>query len=359
TELRKKLAGARVQVGPYIGTYQQGLQGSASPSDLRTLFELVYLDFTAPRADSSAFRAFQSQVRTALANRGVNPSAVFQDTLQAALGQYHPRTRPLTLAAVDSFDLGQALSVYRDRFADAGGFTFVLVGSFAVDSVRPLVQRYLGNLPALGRGEEPRDLGISPPAGVVRREVRKGVEPQSQTRLVFTGPVEYTPAERFALTSLGDVLDLRLRQQLREERGGTYGVNVRAQTTRVPRPEYNLSIQFGSAPERVDELVNVVLAEIDTLRRSGATSIELAKLKETAIRERETDLRQNGFWVAQLAAADQSGESLRDILDLPHQLEGLTSDGIRSAAQRYLDLTRYVRVTLLPETGAAARTGTR
>ncbi|MGH7515487.1 MAG: M16 family metallopeptidase, partial [Gemmatimonadales bacterium] len=357
TELQKKLSGARVEVNPYIGTYQQGLQGAASPSDLRTLFELVYLDFTAPRADSAAFQALRSRARTALMNRGASPAAAFQDTVQAVLGQYHPRTRPLTLAAVDSFDLRKALSVYRDRFADAGGFTFLLVGSFAVDSARPLVQRYLGNLPTLRRGEEPRDLGISPPPGVVRREVRKGIEPQSQTRLVFTGPFDYVPSERFVLHSVAEVLDMRLRQQLREERGGTYGASAAAQTTRVPRPEYSVSIQFGSAPDRVDELVDVLLAQIDTLRQRGATDIELAKVKETAIRERETDLRQNGFWVSQLATADQSGESMHDLLDLPHQLDGLTSDAIRRAAERYLDVTRYVRVTLLPETGVTTGLG--
>jgi zinc protease len=246
------------------------------------------------------------------------------------------------------------MSVYGDRFADAGAFTFLLVGSFAVDSVRPLVRRYIGNVPALRRGEEPRDLGISPPPGVVKREVRKGIEPQSQTRLVFTGPFDYAPSERFLLGSVAEVLEMRLRWQLREERGGTYGASVAAQTTRVPRPEYTVSIQFGSAPERVEELADVLLAQIDTLRRSGATDTELDKLKEAATRQRETDLRQNGFWISQLATADQSGESLADLLDLPRQLDGLTSDALRRGAERYLDLTRYVRVTLLPETGNTA-----
>lgn len=358
-ELRKKLAGIAAGVEPYIDTYKEGLSGGASPEDLRTLFELVYLRFAAPRADSPAFQAFRTNVHAALVNRGANPVAAFQDTLGAALAQHHPRSRPFTAADADSLDLRQAMAVYRDRFADAYDFTFVLVGSFTLDSVRPLVRRYLGNLPAAGRREEARDIGLASPPGVVEREVHKGIEPKSQTAIVFTGPFEYTRTERFALSGLAQLLELKLREQLREEMGGTYGVGVRASPTRVPRPQYTLSIQFGSAPERVGELVGAIFAQIDSLRQVGGEEKELAKLRETAIRTRETELRENGFWLRQLVFADQTGEDLRETLDLPSLLAQLTGENLRSAAQRYLDVKRYVRVTLLPEKEAANRQGVR
>src|SRR5206468_1113560 len=211
---------------------------------------------------------------------------------------------------------------------------------------------YLGNLPATRRGEEPVDLGIVPPAGVVTREVRKGIEPQSRTEIVFTGSLDDTPGERFALSSLAQVLGIKLREQLREERGGTYGVSVQAVPAREPRPRSTLSISFASAPDRVEELVAAVFAEIDSLRRDGAGERELAKVKETDIRERETDLRDNAFWLELLAGANRADEAPGAWLDLKGFLDQLTGETVRRAAQRYLDPSRYVRVTLLSETQA-------
>ena len=353
-ELQKKLAGALAQVGPYIGTYQQGLSGGASSADLKTLFELIYLHLTAPRTDSAAFQAFRTNLRGRLADRSASPDAAFEDTLQAILTQHRWRARPLTAEAMDSLDLDRTLAVYRDRFADASQLTIVLVGSFTLDSIRPLVRRYLGNLPALHRGEEPRDLGLVPPAGVVQQVVRRGVEPQSQTAIVFSGALDFSPAERFMLTSVASLLEMRLRAQLREELGGTYAASVTATPTRVPRPQFTVEIRFGSAPDRADELIAAVFSQIDSLQRGGPTDAELAKLKETAIRERETELRQNEFWIQELGNADQSGEDLHELLDLSGALKGLTADAMRRAAERYIDPKRYVRVTLVPETGQAA-----
>ncbi|HEX9895924.1 MAG TPA: insulinase family protein, partial [Gemmatimonadales bacterium] len=281
TTLRKQLAGRAVQVRPQVAALHEGLGGSASPRDLEVFFQLIYLTMTAPRADTAAFRAFQANARSAIANRSSNPESVFGDTLTAVLTQYHPRTRPITPGAVDSLDLGRAFAFYRDRFADASDFTFVLVGAFTVDAIRPLVERWLGGLPTLKRTERWRDLGIMAPRGVVERTIYKGVEPKSRTQLVFSGPFEYTRANRAAMRGLASVLDIRLREVLREALGGTYGVSVSGTPTRLPRQEYSFSIGFGSAPERVDELVKAVFAEIDSIRKNGPADRDLAKVVET------------------------------------------------------------------------------
>ena len=350
--LDKKLSGKVARAVPYLTATQEGLSGGASPRDLETLFELIYLTFTAPRADTTAFQAFVTNARASIANRGASPEAVFGDTLQAILTQHHPRTRPVTPGAVDSLDLGRAYRFYRDRFADASDFTFVFVGNIVPDSLRPLVERWIGGLPALLRKETWQDLGIVPPRGVIERTVRKGVEAKGTTRLVFTGPMEYDRANRAALRGLSEVLNIRLREQLREALGGTYGVDVQASPVRWPRPSYSVAIGFGSAPERADELVRATLAQIDSVRATGPTDQELAKVGEAEIRNRETALRQNRYWLGQLAFFDQTGEDPAALLDPRGDADLFTASAIREAARRYLDPANYVRVTLLPESEA-------
>lgn len=346
-DLSKKLAGKAVSVRPFIAGYEQGMSGQASPKDAETLLQLVYLYFTAPRQDSAAIGAWLGNFRSALANRSASPEVAFQDTLTVTLMQHHPWGRPLSSATVDEVRSAAALEFYRRRFANAAGFTFFLVGSFNPDSLRPLVQRYLGNLPGRGPAEGWGDPGIRPPEGVVERTVRKGIEPKSQTSIVFSGAARLNRQERSVLSALSEVLEIRLREQLREELGGTYSVGVGASASRVPRDEYRVTISFGSDPARADTLVKAIFAEIDTLQASGPRAVDLAKIKETLIRSRETNLRQNSWWLGQLLGQVKDGDPAAAPLE--PVLAAITAESLRSAARSYLDRSRYVRVTLLPE----------
>jgi zinc protease len=348
-ELQKLLADKAVSVSPYISSLYEGFSGSASPQDLETLFQLIYLYATAPRADSEAFAAYRGRIAAALENRSRSPESAFQDTIQVTLTQHHPRALPLTSERLGQLNLDSSLAFYRDRFSDLGDFTFVFVGSFDVDSIRPLVQRYLGGLPVAGRIETWRNEGIEPPSGVVRRTVRQGVEPKAETVAVFTGTLDDSRENRYAVQTLTEVLRIRLRERLREDLSGTYGVDVSAGVQRFPDREYTISISFGSDPARVDELTGTVFAEIDSLQQAGPTADDLDKVREIQRRDRETNLRENGFWLGQLVSYDQLGLDPRDILAYDALVRNASIEQVRAAAIRYLRQDNYVLVTLLPE----------
>ena len=240
---------------------------------------------------------------------------MFSDTLSVTLSNHHPRTRPITPERIDSLDLGTAYAFYRDRYADASDFTFAIVGAFQLDSIRPMVERWLGALPARQRKETWRDPGIESPRGVVERVVRKGVEPRGRTQIVFTGPMPYSRNERAVIRGLGDVLEIRLRELLREALGGTYDVSVFGNASRVPREEYSVTIGFSSAPDRTEELVRTVFAAIDTIRTAGPADRDVLKVVEAQARSRETALRQNGYWISQIAALAQTGDPPEVVVD--------------------------------------------
>jgi zinc protease len=348
-DLQKALAGKAVRVSPFISSLGEGVAGSVSPSDVETLFQLIYLYFTAPRRDENAYLSFKSRIQAFLANRSSDPVAAYRDTLTVTLTQHHFRTRPPSKELYDEMDLDKSLSFYRDRFADASDFAFVIVGTFDPDSLKPLIQTYLGGLPSSGRRESWRDEGIQPPTGVIEKVVYRGIEPKSQTQLVFTGPFEWSRENRYAIRSLAKVLRIRLREVLREDMGGTYGVGVSGMGTRDPRQEYTFRITFGSAPERLEELTAALFQQIDSLKRFGPTQDDIDKVKEIQRRERETRLRQNDYWLSQLVAAELYGTDPRDILTYEKLIDALTTETIREAANRYLRTDNFVRVSLYPE----------
>ena len=348
-QLEKSLAGKDAGVRPSIGPLSEGMSGSASPKDIETLFELTHLYFTSPRKDSAAFAAMRQRLDAQLENRAADPRAAYQDTLQVTMAQHHPRSRPVTVELYREMNLDRSMAFYRDRFADASDFTFFFVGNFSPDSLKPLVETWIASLPSTNRKENWRDIGVRAPTGVIKRAVYRGVEAKSQTAIIFTGPAEYTRQNRYALRSLSEVLDMRLRDRMREDLGGTYGVSVGASVSAQPRNEYTVSVGFGSAPDRVDELVTAAFDEIHKLKQNGALESDIAKIKETQRRSRETSMRQNGFWLTQLEACYRDGIDPRDLLTYNRLVDSLTPTMVQQAAQKFIREDNYVQVSLFPE----------
>jgi zinc protease len=353
-DLQKYLAGKQVSVSPSIDNLSEGISGNASQRDVETMLQLVYLYFTQPRLDTSLVNTFIGRFKGVLANRSASPEAAFSDTLQVTMAQHSIREQPVSAAQLDRIDPFKSYDFYKDRFSDASGFTFVFVGNFRPDSIRPLVAKWLGSLPSTGRKETWRDTGVRPPTGVVQRVIKKGAEPKARTALVFTGPFEYTRQNRYYLNALAELLNIKLREALRENMGGTYGVSVNPGATRDPQPSYQFVIGFGSAPERLEALTAAALAQIDSVKRFGTTPEYLNKVKEAAFRARETALTQNGYWLAQISTFDQNQWPLEEIPNGDRLITSLTAEDLQRAAQKYLRSDNYVRVSLYPENFPAA-----
>jgi zinc protease len=353
-DLQKFLAGKQVSVSPSIDDLSEGISGNASQRDVDTMLQLVYLYFTEPRLDTSLVNTFIGRFKGVLANRSASPEAAFSDTLQVTMAQHSVREQPVSPAVLDRIDPVKSFDFYKDRFADASGFTFVFVGNFKTDSIKPLIEKWLGSLPSTGRKETWRDTGIRPPTGVVQRVVKKGAEPKARTALIFTGPFEYTRQNRYYLSALAELLNIKLREALRENLGGTYGVSVNPGASRDPLPSYRFTIGFGSAPERLEALTMAALAQIDSLKRFGTTPEYLNKVKEAALRSRETAIKQNGYWISQISTFDQSGWPLAEIPNGEKLITSLTAEDLQRAAAKYLRTDNYVRVSLYPENFSAA-----
>ena len=353
-DLQRFLAGKQVSVSPSIDDLSQGFQGSASQRDVDTMLQLVYLYFTEPRLDTALVNTFLGRFRGVLANRSASPEAAFSDTLQVTMAQHSVREQPVTAATLDKIDAFKSYDFYKARFSDASGFTFVFVGNFKTDSIKPLIEKWLGALPSTGKRETWRDTGIRPPTGVVERVVKKGVEAKSRTALIFTGPFEYTRQNRYYLSALGELLNIKLREALRENLGGTYGVSVSPSASREPKPSYRFTIGFGAAPERLEALTAAALAQIDSVKKFGTTPEYLTKVKEAALRARETAIKQNGYWLSQISSFDQNGWPLKEIPNGEQLISSLTVKDLQRAATEYLRTDNYVRVSLYPENYPAA-----
>ena len=348
-ELRKLMAGKVASARMAFTDLTQTVSGSASKKDLETMFQLIHLAFTQPRADPAIFGVLTGQMKAMLANQRAQPEFAFAEALNAILTQDHPRGRMPSAEMVDQWNLEKSMAFYKARLADASGFTFVFVGSFDLDAMKPLVERYLASLPAAGRAETWRDVGMRRPRGVVEKTVEKGVEQKSRVSIVFTGPFEYAQMPRVAIRTLATVLDTRLRETLREDLSGTYGASVSAGYTKSPAPEYTLQIGFTCNPARTDELVKATFREIDALKTAGPTEKQVADAREGMLRDLETNLRNNAYVMGQIYARYVDGEDPAGFFGIGPFYQKLDVAIVQEAAKTYLDTNNHVKVVLMPE----------
>ena len=348
-DLNRVLAGTSTGVQADIDEAEEGIRGGATRKDVEKMFQLIYLTFTAPRSDPAEFEALKARLRPMLANQAARPETAFRDALVGALTQDHPRARPLTAASVDQMNLDRSMAFYKSRFADASDFTFVFVGSFDVPAMKPLVERYLASLPSLHRVEAAVDRGVRPPAGVVERQVVRGVDPRSQVAIVFNGPFENDPMHRLLIKIMSQMLGGNLQRTLREDLGGTYGVSVEPQFSKYPTAEYQISVGFSCDPARVTDLTAAAWKVIQDFAQQGPSNDQLAGARRALDRELEIGFQENNDLLNEMTTKVEYGEDIADVFNPRPLYDRLTTAALRDAARDYLNARRYVQVTLRPE----------
>ncbi|HPE86937.1 MAG: insulinase family protein [Bacteroidales bacterium] len=348
--LQKKLTGKVAVVNPYIAEYSEGFRGSCSPQDFETLLQLVYLYFTEPRLDEDAVAGMVSRTRGMLENRSARPVVALYDTLTRAMAQYHPRVEPFTAQYLDRVDIQTAFRIFQRRFGDPSGFTFYFVGNLECKAIRPLIEKWLGGLPAVFREETVVDHQIRPPAGDKQWNLYNKMEmPQGTVAVVFTGEYDYDVAkDRLLLQAIADILDVRYTETIREDEGGTYGVGVQLVQEKFPYENYALRVQFNSDPERAEELLEIVYREMETLKSIGPREKDLQGFKENKIKTRQENLKDNQFWLSSLSAYDRFGTDKAFWEEYTTQVETITAEEVQEAARRFFN-HGSARFILLPE----------
>jgi zinc protease len=358
TDLSKLLAGKIANASPSLSSTTQGIGGSSTPRDLETALQLVYLEFTAPNRDAASFTLLKQRLEVGLANQAESPGAVFSERVRRINTMDHYTAKPLKVEDLPSLNADRMMEFYRQRFANAADFTFFFVGAFKVDEITPLLATYLGSLPSRGvRDSKLGDMRLEFPKTVVREKVTKGQEPRSQTVMTFFADTGLDELETHRVQAATSVLEMRLRDILREKLGGTYSVGVGYSNT-SPQPGYGAtSVQFGSAPENVESLTAAVMAEIERLKKEGPSAADVQAVKEQERRGLEEALLQNGYWLNSLQTSHLLGRDPKRIPLRIQRTDSLSQENIHAALRKYFPVERHTIVTLVPEAQAPPRTG--
>ncbi|MBK6570638.1 MAG: insulinase family protein [Burkholderiales bacterium] len=350
TELQKMLAGKVVSVNTGLQTWNDAANGHASQDDLETMLQLLTLKFGPTRLDADLYQSFISRSQDAARHTMASPESEFSNAILRTLFNNHPRVALLPSPSdFDQVSLERSRAIYQDRFASAKGMTFILVGSFTPEAIKPLIARYLGSLPTPDLPMQYVDLGIRPVKGIVKKDVRAGTEAKSTVSISFTGEAMYSDEEQLRVQALVEVLNLRIIDVLREKLTLIYGGGMGGGLSRVPYNHYQLGLTLPCAPDNVDKVIAAALGEIQKLQEAGVDAADLAKVKINWHTTHRKSLRENGYWMGRLASATLYGDDPSRMLDYDRLVDAITPADVQAAAQRYLQRDNYVQVVLYPE----------
>lgn len=349
TDLQKFLAGKVVSAGPNIGSYSEGFSGSASPKDLETLFELVYLYATSPRNSDADYENLVNYYREFLRGFDRNPEQKYYQATSEVL--YGKGSRALGISRPEDMDKvskDSALAFYRNRFADFSDFTFFFTGSFTNEQLLPLAQKYLGSLPSLKRKESFVDRNDGYRITKIDTAFYFGTEPKSMVRMIWSGPMTFNTQNRYDMRAMQEVLDIVLINEIREKMSGVYGISGYGTVSKIPRNEYNFEISFPCAPENVEPITKRVREIVAGFAAKGPSAEDLAKVKETRLQQTKVALETNDFWLRNLEDAYKLGLNQNDILDWKKRLDKLSPAAIQKMAQSVFNPAVEKRFVLQP-----------
>lgn len=351
TDLQKFLSGKTVDAMPYVNDHEEGIQGSSSVKDFETFLQLVNLYFTQPRKDAGMFNSYISKNKSMLQFLKGNPNAFFQDTLSKIVFNNNPWVSAIpTAEEFDKLNIDRVLAIYNQIFHNADGMHFTFVGNLDLNTVKPLLEKYLGSLPGQPVEHQFKDNNIRPLKGMVLANIKKGKEEKSLVQILWTGETEYNREENLALRGLIEVLNIKVIEKLREEMGGIYGGGFNGGVQKRPYVHYTISASIPCGPENVDKLTNALLDLVKDAQQGKIEQKDLDKVKETWRKHHATQLKENNFWLDALSQAFIDQVNPENILDYEQRVNALSIQDLQKVAQKFLNLNSYIKAVLYPET---------
>lgn len=333
TEINKKLAGIQAEVATGVNDSGEMVSGSCAKKDFETMMQLTYLHFTAPRKDTEIYNSTIQRTKVALKNKEIDPMTALQDTINKVVYNDNPRAKRTKAEDLDRINYDRILEIYNERFADADDFDFFLIGDLDIDTIAPLLAKYLGALPTV-KGKEktkPTDLKIA--KGEHTNIFEKELEtPNANVLFIYHAPMKSNLKNSFMVTMLDQLMDLKYTESVREDEGGAYGVPTSASLKSYPEKIVQMTIQLPTSPDKRERMTEIIYKGIDEMVNQGPKESDLQKIKEYLARKHEESLKDNGYWLRQMINYSKTGHD--NVTDYNKVLNSITVADLQKLAKK-------------------------
>ncbi len=355
-QLIKKLSASQVGLNFNITTTQELFQGNCKADQAEIMLQLLNLMFTTETFTDEAWQTIMPMYYEQAKGFGLQPNDVYNAKIKEILFGNDIRYAPFDLDFVAKMSPESAKKVYKERFGNPADFTYTFIGDFDEAELLDLCSYYLGSLKTSKNREETVYKYYKFPSKITTETVKKGIDKQGYVYIAFGGDLpaesdlEKSFEESLIISQLNELLNIRLREVIREDKSGAYGVSVSCNIDGWPKRFHRSEISFGCEPERCEELADEVINQLKILQNEPISKDYIEKLQETARRSRETSLRNNWWWLNRIEASLVfTYQPLWFASDIEKAISWITPENLQAAAKKYLNTENYVQVFLKPE----------
>ncbi|MBX2931936.1 MAG: insulinase family protein [Chitinophagaceae bacterium] len=351
TDLRKALTGKTASVSPMFSPTMDGFSGSSTVKDFETMLQLLHLYVHEPRKDTALFKSFIQKEKSQTTFMKANPQVAFIDTFYSTMYNNNPLT-PVVIPKGEYYDkvnLDRVLDIYKERFGDASGLNFVLVGSLPDDVTEMLIEKYIASLPVSGKKYTYKDNGLRTAKGKINMLFQKGKEEKSLILAVYSGETKYSEDLAMKAEAISEVLNIKIIEELREKIQGIYGGGIYSSVEKYPYNNYNYVAQLPCGPEKVDTLIIALNNEINNIKTKGPSVENLNKVKQQWLEHYKTSIKENGTWVRNIQSIMIEDASIDYFLNYEKIVNALTTEQIKATAKLLFDGKNVITAILNPE----------
>lgn len=345
-ELTQFLYDENMELNTSVGYCSHSIEGCSGSKSFPKLLKTINEIFMAPHFDKELVPKLIDLFQESARIRSVDPEAQFEDAIKMLNSENNPSFRPLKESEIATIDYQIAEHFYRTQFLNPKGYTFVIIGDFDIETMRPLVTKWLGSIPPQPPALTPVEKPIATfPKGIVRQFLPVREASENLTNITFNLKLS-EPFNLRLLETMTQVIETRLRQAFTKEVGSTQGIDVALELPLHPsqNPLW-LSLQFRSTREETKRLIFAALRELQLLQRSGPTPEDT----QTALMLQDyNDVyweSDNSYWLALLSNHYQLGLNLDQQPSDREQSQESFSTIIENLLRTSLDLTNYTIVT--------------
>ena len=348
-ELNKQLSGKIAYASLSVDSYEHAVNAGGSPKDIETILQLMYLNFTDPRFDETDLQNMKNMYIPYFKNMESDPNYIVSKEFSKTIYGNHARRQITSASQIEAINIPSLQTIHSKLFGYADDFRFVIVGNVDLNTLKPLVEKYIGSLPTSKKVEYAVvDDGVRFAEGNVVNDFRTAMQqPKVSVRLVYTGDMEYNAKNRLIVDLLSRALDSRYMISIREEKGGTYGVSVQGGIDEYPVEKYMMAIVFDTNEQLADELVEICDKEIKKIAEEGPLADDVAKSKEFLQKNYNNVLENNGGWMSAITRWYEEGYNFKE--EYLGVLESVTLDDVKAFAQKMLDDGNRTLVVMRPE----------
>ena len=342
------MRGHNIDINIDLGERSESISCSSTRDDAEIAFQFFHLTVVHPRFSRPDFDKY---VRANKIQR-TYAKPTTDDSIASVMQELHtlpsPRIRKTDTAYYAAMDYDRMVEIYDERFRNAADFAFYLVGDLPREEARRLVELYIASLPARNVRETPVHHRYASTASATR-DIRLGLpEEKYMVSIEYKNHLKTKASDKICFHVLQKHFDNLFRQIIREDEGGSYGVQLHTEAEDYPFYDQTFAVQFESSQAKGPRMRQIVHDQIRQFIEEGISEDDAEYYLLVLKQEHQKAFAEKNvaYWTENLQFYNRTHTQLDDPRYFDGIIDQIRAKDIVAFARKFFDTAQCIDVVI-------------